>query len=840
VITLQLLFKKLIRHWKKILVPLVLVCFFLAVLWILWGFLPAAENDDGTFLVWQKTGTVLAAAGREGLLAYIVRVDDEGGEAGGQEGTHSRLALFLQELATHRGMCTCALAGAHPPAEILSKDLLEPGKPMEAAGIGMSLTPDGSGLWLSLFTNEGKSQAVFFDLEKKEGQTFSLPGRTVTGNITISSLVAQRLFYPAAGKDGKIFATTDRNTLDLPIEVFAMNTDTTAVTAGFRPWLQVLPGDEEFLFLAPEESGAVQIYKHNLVENSRELLLSLEGITAPPALSARGDLLAAATTNTEKPQLLLYALPSGERIELPLDRQPATLLFWDATGEGVYFLATENGKTSLYYASLKKYLPSLAGTQERPGEEGSQNKDQQEEMAQDEAGQLFDLVIRNGTVIDPETETVKFNYNVGIKGERVAVITREEIHGAEEIDATGLLVTPGFIDILSYSPNDVGNRFKAADGVTTNLAMHGATIDFPGWFRYYAKRPMILNYGGAVLQVGFRHKLGIGNYDAPTPAQIEKMKKMTEQAILDGAIGIAFSPEYYPGMTPEEIRGIMEVGKKYDLTSFFHARYATMYGPGGNNFDAINEVIGYAKELKASVQIAHINSTGGTFSMPESLRIIEEARREGVDITVDLYPYNSWATYSNSARFDPGWQERFQISYEDLQVGNSTERLTEESFNRYRKKRVLLIAYAIPDEDVELALQADFAMIGSDTIIEPHMNNHPRGAGCFARTIGLYAREKRVISLMKALKMMTILPARRLDNVAPALQRKGRLRVGMDADITVFDYGEIIDTATAEKTGSYSQGIHYVIVNGVVVKDPHGFRSGVSPGKPIRSYFTPR
>ncbi len=120
------------------------------------------------------------------------------------------------------------------------------------------------------------------------------------------------------------------------------------------------------------------------------------------------------------------------------------------------------------------------------------------------------------------------------------------------------------------------------------------------------------------------------------------------------------------------------------------------------------------------------------------------------------------------------------------------------------------------------------------------MNNHPRGAGCFARTIGLYARERRVISLMKALKMMTILPARRLDNVAPALQKKGRLRVGMDADITIFDYGEIIDTATAEKTGSYSRGIHYVIVNGVVVKDPHGFRSGVSPGKPIRSYFTPR
>ena len=129
-----------------------------------------------------------------------------------------------------------------------------------------------------------------------------------------------------------------------------MNADTAAVAAGFRPWLQVLPGDEEFLFLAPEESGAVQICKHNLAENSRELLFSLAGVAAPPALSARGDLLAVAAAKTERPQLLLYALPSGERIELVLDRRPSTLLFWDDAGEGVYFLAAENGKTGLYYA----------------------------------------------------------------------------------------------------------------------------------------------------------------------------------------------------------------------------------------------------------------------------------------------------------------------------------------------------------------------------------------------------------------------------------------------------------------------------------------------------------
>lgn len=855
-------YRKFTGQWKKILIFLGLVFALLSATWIfLAAFSPAVEKDDGTiksFRVWQESGTVLAAAGRGEFLVYLVKNSDEREEACGQ------FDLYLVKPATPERASTGTLYSAEITVTV--NNIPEPDISMEEADICMSLTPDGSGLWLSLTNKEGKNQTVFFDLENERSQVFSFPDRTITGNITVSSLMENRLFYPAAGKDGKILANVDRKTLDLPIELFAMDTDSTSATAGFLPWLQVLPGDREFLFLTPpKENGAFQMWNHNVAENNRDLLLSLEGFSVPPALSARGDLLAIATAGTERPQLLLYALPNDEKIELTLDRTPATLLFWDSTTEGVYFLASENGKTGLYYTCLQEHVRSLTGDEQMvqgngeeqvqvaevnthgPAEESDENHKEggdsdREDSDIEDLGieDRFDLVIRNGTIIDPETETVKFNYNVGIKGDRITAITREAIHGAEEIDATGLLVTPGFIDILSYSPNDVGNRFKVADGVTTNLAMHGATIDFPGWFKYYDRRTMILNYGGAVLQVGFRHKLGISNYSAPTPGQIEEMKKMTEQAILDGAIGISFSPEYYPGMSTEEIKAVMEVGKKYDLVSFFHVRYATMYGPGGNNIDAINEVIDYARELDASVQIVHINSTGGTFSMAESLKIIEDARREGVDIMVDLYPYNSWATYSNSARFDPGWQERFQISYEDLQVGNSTERLTEESFAKYRKKRVLLIAYAIPDEDVDLALQADYAMIGSDTIIEPHMNNHPRGAGCFARTIGLYARERRVIPLMKALQMMTILPARRLDNVAPALQKKGRLRREMDADITIFDYAEIIDTASAEKTGSYSQGIYYVIVNGAVVKDPHGFRSGVGPGKPIRSYFTPR
>ena len=214
---------------------------------------------------------------------------------------------------------------------------------MERAEIHMNLTPDGSGLWLSLFNNEGKNQAVFFDLEKRQGQAFSFTDRTIMGNITLSSLVEKRLFYPAAGKDGKIFAHTDRNTLDLPIELFAL-ADANSVTAGFRPWLQVLPGDEEFLFLAPLKRAAPCKSASTMWQKTG---FSPGGVAAPRPLRPAP---AAVAARTRKPGCFCPHSP-WRKIELTLDRRPATLLFWDDCGRCL-FLAS----TGLYYACLKEYL----------------------------------------------------------------------------------------------------------------------------------------------------------------------------------------------------------------------------------------------------------------------------------------------------------------------------------------------------------------------------------------------------------------------------------------------------------------------------------------------------
>jgi N-acyl-D-aspartate/D-glutamate deacylase len=280
----------------------------------------------------------------------------------------------------------------------------------------------------------------------------------------------------------------------------------------------------------------------------------------------------------------------------------------------------------------------------------------------------------------------------------------------------------------------------------------------------------------------------------------------------------------------------MQLAKRYGLPVFFHARYSDMEEPG-TNIDALNEIVGYARQTGASIHIDHINSTGGTFSMQQSLQTLQAARDSGLDITACTYPYDFWGTYLNSARFDKGWQQRFHITFHDLQIAGTNERLTEQSFRKYQREGKLAVAYAIPDEDIVRSLQCPFVMIGSDAILGSGYNNHPRSSGAFSRTIGVYARQRNVISLMKAIAKMTILPARRLENKCSAMKKKGRISVGADADITVFDYRKIADRSTVEHPEEQSVGIEYVVVGGKIVKDKNGLKKGVRAGRAIKSDY---
>ncbi|MFZ3072941.1 MAG: amidohydrolase family protein [Thermodesulfobacteriota bacterium] len=448
----------------------------------------------------------------------------------------------------------------------------------------------------------------------------------------------------------------------------------------------------------------------------------------------------------------------------------------------------------------------------------------------------FDVVILNGRVMDPETSFDEDGVNVGIRGGEIIKVTKEKIRGSIEIDATGKVVAPGFIDVLSYDPNERGAWYKVADGVTTNLAMHGGTAYPRQWYkRISAIRPPI-NFGAAFFYLEARNSLGIWMRRAATEREIEKLSAMAAQALNEGALGIGISLEYAPGISSAEVEAMMRIAKRFEAPVFFHVRYSDMEPPG-TNIDALNEVISLAEKTGASVHVDHITSTGGTFSMKESLKMIEAARGRVVDITACVYPYDFWGTYLNSARFDDGWQKRFRITYEDLQIAGTGERLTEESFKKYRKLGKLAVAYAIPEEDVIDALRSSFVMIGSDAILTTG-NNHPRATGAFSRTLGVYVRERGVLSLMEAIKKMTLLPAERLEKRAPLFKKKGRLREGMDADIVVFDPAKIKDTSTVEKPASFSIGIDYVLIDGKIVKTPEGLKKNIRPGKALKALKT--
>ncbi len=446
---------------------------------------------------------------------------------------------------------------------------------------------------------------------------------------------------------------------------------------------------------------------------------------------------------------------------------------------------------------------------------------------------VFDVVIKGGRIMDPDTGFDAVG-DVGIIGERIASISLDPLQGATTVDATGKVVGPGFVDLLSYEPNSYGVWFKIGDGVTTNLGMHGITqpSNAAGFFDTYAgPNGPPLHYGGAVSDQYFRETLGIRG--TASDAQLSRLSDAVAEQIEAGFIGIAIDPEYAPDIDYDEYVALGQVARELNVPIFTHVRYSSPEPPEKSSLLAIDEVIRVAETSGASVHVDHIPSMA-THVMPEAMAKLEDARARGLDMTGCFYPYTFWGTYLASARFNGDWQGRFRISYEDLQLAGTSERLTADSFRRYQAQNKLVVAYAIPQEDVNAAAQVDWTMVGSDAIPESSNNNHPRASGCFARLMGPYVRDLGVLTLEQALAKATIIPTRRVEAAVPMMQRKGRMQIGADADITVFDPATIADTSSVEDPASMSAGVDHVLVMGQVVLTPTGVDESVRAGQPIK------
>ncbi|HLH18605.1 MAG TPA: amidohydrolase family protein [Bryobacteraceae bacterium] len=448
--------------------------------------------------------------------------------------------------------------------------------------------------------------------------------------------------------------------------------------------------------------------------------------------------------------------------------------------------------------------------------------------------QPYDVVILHGRVLDPATNLDAVR-NIGIRAGRIAAISTGAIEGRQTIDAAGLTVAPGFIDLHSHGQTPENYRFKARDGVTTALEMEVGVSPVPEWYRAREGKALV-NFGATAghlpARMAVMHDSGTllprdnAVTRSATPEEIRQTLALVRRGLEDGGLGIGIGIAYVPLAGREEIFQLFQMAAEFRTAVYVHMRNGGPVEPGV--IDALQEVLADAAAAGASLHIVHITSMG-LRETPLCLTMIEGARRRGLDVTTEAYPYTAGMTDLGSAIFSEGWQQRQGgISFGDLQWAATGERLTAESFARYRKQGGMVAIHSIPEEIVRLAIANPMVMIASDGILE-NGKGHPRAAGTFCRVLGRYVREQHALTLMDAVRKMTVMPADRL-----GLKTKGRIAVNADADLAIFDPARVADRATFEKPAQYSVGMEYVLVNGTPVVSKGELVEGVAPGKGIR------
>jgi N-acyl-D-aspartate/D-glutamate deacylase len=457
------------------------------------------------------------------------------------------------------------------------------------------------------------------------------------------------------------------------------------------------------------------------------------------------------------------------------------------------------------------------------------------------ASESYDVVIANGRVMDPESglDAVR---NVGIRGGKIAAISAGPLEGKHTIDAKGLVVAPGFIDLHEHGQDPRNYQFQAHDGVTTSLELERGTADVDKWYAGRESKSLI-NFGVSIGHIPVRMEvmrdpadwlpIGDAAHREATPQELLQIKEALESGFRRGALAEGMGINYTPAASHWEIVEAFRVAAKYGASVHVHLRYAGGREPE-TGLSALEEVIAATAATGAPLHVVHITSMG-LKDTPQLIAMVEGAQKRGLDVTTECYPYTAGSTHIESAIFDPGWQERQGITFKDVQWTNTGERLTAETFEKYRKEGGTVVIFSIPEEAARTAVADPIVMIASDGMPITGPKVHPRGQATFSRVLGHYVREEKALDLMTALKKMTLMPAQRLEKRAPMFKDKGRIRVGADADITVFDANRVIDRATFEEPLQYSEGIQFVFINGIAVVKNGQLVEGVFPGRAARA-----
>jgi len=493
------------------------------------------------------------------------------------------------------------------------------------------------------------------------------------------------------------------------------------------------------------------------------------------------------------------------------------------------------------------------------------------------AGADYDLVIKNGRVMDPETNFDAVA-NVGIKGGRIAAITDKAINGDKTIDATGHVVAPGFIDLHAHGQNIGDYRMQAMQGVTTMLELESGVLPVSAWYEGQAKKRLPINYGTAAgwtyariatftktepkatVQY-FQDAQALTNWksDLATPEQQKKILALVKRGLDEGALGIGINAGYAPGYGRKEYFALASLAAERNVATYTHVRYASNLEPQ-SSYEAVQELIANAAITGAHMHLCHINST--SLKDIESIKVlVDDAFKNGINITVGAYPWGAASTVIGAAMFHgENWPQRMGTKAHNFQVG--TTRMTKEQVIDYQKNKpgTFIVWHFLDESNADDLALLDASvlhpkiLIESDEMFWMYMDDkgniqnytgdawplpegtfsHPRSNGTFAKILRSYVRERKKMTMQEALRKMTLMPAQTLEGFVPQMKKKGRVRVGMDADIVVFNPDTIKDVGTYEKPNQPAVGVQTLLVNGVPVVADGKLITDAAPGQPIR------
>src|SRR5215469_8861915 len=498
--------------------------------------------------------------------------------------------------------------------------------------------------------------------------------------------------------------------------------------------------------------------------------------------------------------------------------------------------------------------------------------------------QQFDLVITGGRVIDGSGDPW-FYSDLGVKGDSIVALSNlSSASTARRIDGHGLVVAPGFIDIHTHSRRGIFQHPAAENyirqGVTTLMEGPDGSSPLPikPFLGQVAAAHPAPNFGTFAGQGSIREAvMGLVNRPA-TPAEIEKMRAITRQAMLDGALGVTTGLFYVPGnFTPTD--EVIEIEKVAGTMGGMH--HSHMRDEASHVLDSVRETIRIGEEGHLPTQVTHhkIIGKGNWGGSVDTIRLVDEARARGVDVTIDQYPYTASSTGTaglipqvfqeggqkalierldapaqrakiklaiiERIKFDRGGGDPANVvmancSWDKSLAGKSLADITktrgrEVTFENAAETLMEIqhsggcqaVYHAISEEDLQRILKYPFTMVGSDGEIPQFGSGapHPRSYGTFVRVLGRYVRELHTVTLEDAVHKMSGLPAQRLK-----LYDRGLIRPGMKADLAIFDAATVADTATFEKPHQYAAGVKYVVVNGKLVIDD-GKLTSERPGR---------